>query len=88
MCAEVGSVMTNELLSEYIDRSVELQFATGQRLTGELLAGGDVQIVLGQPFAIKQPAASPTEVPTFRSIADASLIAWVRVLEQTREMLD
>jgi hypothetical protein len=80
--------MTNEALSEYINRAVELQLLTGERPTGELIAGGDVQIVLGQPFAIKQPAASSTEGPTFRGISDASLIEWVRVLEQTPEMLD
>ncbi|MGA8796884.1 MAG: hypothetical protein WB526_07440 [Candidatus Cybelea sp.] len=47
--------MTNEALSEYINRAVELQLLTGERPTGELIAGGDVQIVFGS--ALRNQAA-------------------------------
>jgi hypothetical protein len=79
--------MTNEQLLQYANEPVELQLRDGERIVGELLTD-EARIAVGTPFGIKQPEAAPNAGPTWRGISDASMVEWVRILEETPETLD
>jgi hypothetical protein len=79
--------VTNEELSQYVHRAVELRFGDGRTVIGELV-DDEAQIAIGMPFAIKQPEAASDAGPTWIGIADAARVEWVRIIGALPETLD
>lgn len=76
--------MTDEELTKYIGRLVEVQFVDGQTDAGELVTD-EPRMVLGQPYALKtlrRGATVEVREPSYRGIQNASVVRSVRVLEE------
>lgn len=80
--------MTDSELKQYAGQLVEAKLVDGRTLVGALVVGGDAQIVINQPYALKLLQANLDEGPTWIGIPSAAVVKSVRVLENLPEALD